>query len=70
MRALRDVRKQEQSRLWTERLQIASEQCGLPGADVLCEGLGQCNIALNKNMLQILAIYEPRTFAVRMHYSS
>ncbi|TPP63614.1 50S ribosomal protein L20 [Fasciola gigantica] len=63
MRTSRDVRKQEQSNLWTERLMIASEQCGLPSADVLCEGLGQCNIALNKNILQILAVYEPRTFA-------
>lgn len=52
--------------LWMERLEIASEQCGLPSARALCEGLAQSNIALNKNMLQILSIYEPRTFSVSL----
>uniref|UniRef100_A0A183BCU4 Transposase n=1 Tax=Echinostoma caproni TaxID=27848 RepID=A0A183BCU4_9TREM len=63
VRALHDARKKDISDLWTERLSIASEQCGLPSVAVLREGLGQCNIALNSNMLQILAVYEPKTFA-------
>ncbi|CAH8299760.1 unnamed protein product [Schistosoma turkestanicum] len=69
MKDLRKVRKSEMKSLWTERLQIASEQCGLPSAHALCEGLAQSNIALNKNILQILSIYEPRTFSALVDLS-
>ncbi|CAL8092337.1 unnamed protein product [Calicophoron daubneyi] len=63
MHDLRRVRKREMKELWLERLRIASEQCGLPSERVLLEGLAQSNIALNSNILQLLAVYEPRTFS-------
>ncbi|KAK4474135.1 hypothetical protein MN116_003438 [Schistosoma mekongi] len=69
MKDLREVRRKEIKSLWMERLEIASEQCGLPSAKALCEGLSQSNIALNKNMLQILSIYEPRTFSALVDLS-
>ncbi|KAH9595417.1 Cysteine protease atg4c [Schistosoma haematobium] len=69
MKDVREVRRKEMKSLWMERLEIASEQCGLPSARALCEGLAQSNIALNKNMLQILSIYEPRTFSALVDLS-
>ncbi|KER24794.1 hypothetical protein T265_07623 [Opisthorchis viverrini] len=62
VQALRDARKEEIHDIWNQRIAIASEQHGLPGRRILLEGLAQSNVALNKNMLQLLAIYEPRTF--------
>ncbi|CAH8457634.1 unnamed protein product [Schistosoma rodhaini] len=69
MKDAREVRRKEMKCLWMERLEIASEQCGLPSAKALCEGLAQSNIALNKNILQILSIYEPRTFSALVDLS-
>ncbi|CAH8825913.1 unnamed protein product [Trichobilharzia szidati] len=66
---VRRVRREDMKSLWMERLEIASEQCGLPSAKALCEGLAQSNVALNKNMLQILSIYEPRTFSALVDLS-
>ncbi|KAF8563125.1 hypothetical protein P879_11955 [Paragonimus westermani] len=63
VRTARDARKAEAKHIWNERISIASEQCGLPNAKVLQEGLSQSNILLDGNILQILAIYEPRTFS-------
>ncbi|CAH8669999.1 unnamed protein product, partial [Dicrocoelium dendriticum] len=63
VRTLRDVHKADARSIWNTRIAIASEQCGLCDPEVLLEGLSQTNILLNRNMLQTLAIYEPRTFA-------
>lgn len=61
---LRDVRKIEMGKIWKDRVDISSGHCGLPDGYAFREGLARTNIALNNNMLQILAIYEPRTFSV------
>ena len=54
--------------LWEQRLAAGCEEHGA-SLPVLREGLMRCNVLLNRKTLADLAIWEPRTFKVRLRTS-
>lgn len=63
------LRKMKVRQLFTARLDAACSEHNLPNHKILTEALAQTNVALNRQTLQSLAIYEPRTFEVSLFCS-
>ncbi|KAF2367963.1 Ribosomal protein L20 [Trinorchestia longiramus] len=57
----RKVRWKEMNMLWNERLEASCEELGYEWPPMRVH-LREAGVALNKNTLQNLAMYEPRTF--------
>lgn len=66
VKEVRQTRSRDMYALWDARIDRACKDHGLHSSKVLYTGLSQANIAVNKNMLHTLALYEPRTFEVRI----
>nr|CDS28158.1 50S ribosomal protein L20 [Hymenolepis microstoma] len=62
VKEVREARSRDMYALWDARIDRACKDHGLHSSRALYTGLSQANIALNKNMLHTLALYEPRTF--------
>ncbi|VUZ48378.1 unnamed protein product [Hymenolepis diminuta] len=62
VKEVRETRSRDMYALWDARIDRACKDHGLHSSKVLYTGLSQANIAVNKNMLHTLALYEPRTF--------
>jgi len=58
----RAARKESAKLTWNNRLDAAAVEHGVANGDMLREGLGRCQIQLDRKVLQELAIYEPRSF--------
>jgi large subunit ribosomal protein L20 len=59
----RKERKRQFRRLWTQRINAASREHGLPYSRFM-NGLKQAGITLNRKVLADLAVNEPDTFKV------
>ncbi|KAH9284867.1 39S ribosomal protein L20, mitochondrial [Echinococcus granulosus] len=62
VKSVRETRRRDIYSMWDSRIDRACKDHGLPSSKILYTGLAQSNIALSKNMLHTLALYEPRTF--------
>ncbi|KAM7535042.1 hypothetical protein Aperf_G00000103014 [Anoplocephala perfoliata] len=62
VKTVRETRRRQMYALWDARIDRACKDHGLPTSKYLYAGLSQANIAINKNMLHTLSLYEPRTF--------
>lgn len=67
VKEIRESRSRSIYALWDARIDCACKDCGLHSSQVLYTGLSQANVAINKNMLHTLALYEPRTFEVGIY---
>ena len=57
----RRLKKDDMKELWETRINSAAKEHN-SNIKILLEGLGRCNILLNRKSLSTLATWEPRTF--------
>nr|CAG4643598.1 EOG090X0H9C [Ilyocryptus agilis] len=57
----RKLKKADMRELWEQRISAGCKELG-SSYEVLARGLARCHIALNRQVISNLAVWEPRTF--------